>query len=112
MLLPSRPARFCPAAHQRGRAPSRRQWLKPGANDHPWAIRRAAGFVIQVSSATFGDISNDQMTSTLTIDSGGVGQDTSDEGAAQVLHLAISLAVPLTHHWPWLLLVPWVGLSR
>ncbi len=41
-----------------------------------------------------------------------VGQDTSDEGAAQVLHLAISLAVPLTHHWPWLLLVPWVGLSR
>lgn len=71
MLLPSRPARFCPAAHQRGRAPSRRQWLKPGANDHPWAIRRAAGFVIQVSSATFGDISNDQMTSTLTIDSGG-----------------------------------------
>lgn len=41
-----------------------------------------------------------------------VGQDTSDEGADHVLHVAIWLSVPRTHHWPWLSLVPWVGLLR
>lgn len=43
---------------------------------------------------------------------GGGGQATSAEGADHVLHVAIWLSVPRTHHWPWLSLVPWVGLLR